>query len=170
MKTYSAHQLLAAALGLAALTTASCTDKSTTESTTGSTTTTVAPATVSRTPSVGATDVSTATAITTWNDLKALPYAARTEFAAGVARLENEVTGQVAALNAKRTTMTGATDTKAWDFAMKDMVDAQTYLKSTAAELSKSTPETWNQSKDKVGEAWTRTQEAYGKVKASTTG
>jgi hypothetical protein len=31
------------------------------------------------------------------------------------------------------------------------------------------TAETWDQKKEKVGQAWAKTQEAYGKVKASTT-
>jgi len=36
-------------------------------------------------------------------------------------------------------------------------------------ELHEASPETWAQQKDKVGEAWMRAQEAYGKVKSSTT-
>jgi hypothetical protein len=88
---------------------------------------------------------------------------------AGLSRLESEVDSQIAALTAKRATMNGTTDTKDWDFAMKEMVNAQAYLKSSGAELSKATPETWSQAKDKVAQAWVRTQEAYTKVKASTT-
>ena len=52
---------------------------------------------------------------------------------------------------------------------MKEMADARAYLKSTGEEANKATPETWLQAKEKVGQAWTRTQEAYDKVKASTT-
>jgi len=53
---------------------------------------------------------------------------------------------------------------------MKEMGDARSALKSMGEELSKATPETWDQEKDKVGQAWVRTQEAYDKVKSSTTG
>ena len=65
--------------------------------------------------------------------------------------------------------MTSAANTKDWDFAMKEMIDARLYLKSTGEVLAKAMPETWNQEKDKVGQAWVRTQEAYAKVKSSTT-
>jgi hypothetical protein len=37
-------------------------------------------------------------------------------------------------------------------------------------ELSKASPETWSQEKDKVGQAWVRTQAAFDNVKSSTTG
>ena len=49
------------------------------------------------------------------------------------------------------------------------MNDARSYFKSMSEELTKATPETWNQQKDKVGQAWVRTQDAYTKVKASVT-
>ncbi len=188
MKNYSSLPLLGAALGLAAFT-ASCSDRSTTGDTnapakTAANTTATAPAnttaattgtTITPAPmassafSSAATDISTAGATAIWNDLKTLPFERRAELSAGVTRLENEVSNQAAALKAKRATMAGTTDTQAWDFAMKGMVDAQIYLKSTAAELDKSTAETWEQTKEKVGQAWTRAQEAYGKVNASTT-
>ena len=49
------------------------------------------------------------------------------------------------------------------------MVDAQAYFTAMVIELGKSTREFWHQNKDKVGRAWDRTQDAYGKVQASTT-
>ena len=36
-------------------------------------------------------------------------------------------------------------------------------------EVSNATPDTWNQEKDKVDQAWQRAQEAYDKVRTSTT-
>ncbi len=65
--------------------------------------------------------------------------------------------------------MSGTTRTQEWDFAMKEMENSRSYFKSVGEELSKATPETWDQRKDKVGRAWVRAQEAYGKVKDSTT-
>jgi hypothetical protein len=65
--------------------------------------------------------------------------------------------------------MKSTANTKDWDFAMKEMEDARTNLKSIRAEMSKATPETWDQEKDKVGQAWVRTQAAFANVKASTT-
>jgi len=93
----------------------------------------------------------------------------RAQFFAGFTRLEARVDDQIRRLTARRAAMTSTTDTREWDFAMKEMGDARTYLKSMGAELRTATPETWNQQKDKVGQAWVRTQDAYGNVKSSTT-
>lgn len=169
MKTHRSIHLLTATLGLAMLTTAGCADKSTTTSGILPTTTITPATTPTAAPGPGATSTSTAIASALWSDLKNLTFEARAQFGSGVTRLESEAANQIVTLNAKRAAMLGTTDTKAWDFAMKEMVNAQSYLKSTAAELGKATPDTWNQAKDKVGLAWTRTQEAYAKVKASTT-
>ena len=104
-----------------------------------------------------------------WADIKDDTFDQRAHFIAGVKQLEAKVNGQVAELVAKRATMKGSTRTEEWDFAMKEMENARTYLKSVSEELSKATRPTWDQWKDKIGQAWVRTQEAYGKVKASTT-
>jgi len=76
---------------------------------------------------------------------------------------------QIAELNAKRATMTGTTSTDEWDFAMKEMQTARTFLTSTGRELTEAEPDLWDQKKEKVGRAWTKTQDAYSKVKGSTT-
>jgi hypothetical protein len=104
-----------------------------------------------------------------WIDIKDLSYDARAQFFSGLKRLEVIVDGQISELTAKRAAMKGTTDTKDWDFAMKEMEEARTYLKSAGEDASKATAETWAQEKDKVGQAWARTQEAYSKVKSSTT-
>ena len=93
----------------------------------------------------------------------------RTQFFVGLNRLEAKVDDQVKMLTAKRAAMKSTANTKDWDFAMKEMEDARTNLKSIRAEMSKATPETWDQEKDKVGQAWVRTQAAFANVKASTT-
>lgn len=106
---------------------------------------------------------------TRWADIKDHTFAQRESFFVGLRYLEARVDAQIAELAAKRAIMNGKTDTKDWDFAMKEMSDARTYLKSMGEELSKATPESWSQQKDKVGQAWVRTQTAYANVKASTT-
>jgi hypothetical protein len=63
--------------------------------------------------------------------------------------------------------MTG--DTGNWDFAMKEVYDSQMYLKSMIDEAVRTTPEFWSQEKEKVEQAWNRTQEAFDKVKVTTT-
>lgn len=104
-----------------------------------------------------------------WTDIKDLGFDARAPFVAGVKVLEATVDAQISELTAKRATMTGNPSLKDWDFAMKEMSDARTYLKSTGQELGKATAETWVQQKEKVGEAWARSQAAYAKVRSSTT-
>lgn len=104
-----------------------------------------------------------------WADIKNHPFDSRDLVMAGLVDLEVQVDKQVKALQAKRASMKASTDTQRWDLAMKEMLDAQAYLTAMVIELSKSTREFWDQNKDKVGRAWDRTQDAYGKVKASTT-
>ena len=110
-----------------------------------------------------------ATAPAEWSDISENTYDTRAQFFAGLKRLEARVDVQVRELNEQRAAMKSTRDTKDWDFAMKEMDDARTYLISTGEELGKATPETWVQLKDKVGQAWMRTQAAYDKVKASVT-
>ena len=104
-----------------------------------------------------------------WNDIKDDTYEQRAHFLAGLKQLEAKVDAQIAELAAKRATMKGTTSTKDWDFAMKEMENSRTYLVSTGEELSTATADTWDQKKEKVGQAWVKTQDAYDKVKASTT-
>jgi hypothetical protein len=104
-----------------------------------------------------------------WIDIKDCSYDMRAQFFAGFKQLEARVDGQLSELTARRTVMNSNANTKDWDFAMKEMGNARSYLISVGAELTKASPETWNQQKETVGLAWVRTQAAYDKVKASTT-
>jgi hypothetical protein len=175
MKTNRVTCLLTTALGLAAFSTAGCKDKQLAEAP-------LPPAKITATTplpvpepnpahsSQVATAANAEAAPVQWNEFKDISYDMRAQCFAGLARLEARVDSQVTELTAKRAAMTSTTDTKDWDFAMKEMSDARAYLTSMGDELNKATPETWAQQKDKVGQAWVRTQEAYGKVKSSTTG
>lgn len=120
-------------------------------------------------PDPAATAAAAETASAQWSDIKDHTYEKRPEFFAGLKRLETKLEGQIRELVAKRATMTGITDTREWDFAMKQLESAQSYLKSVGAEATKASRETWDQAKDKVGRAWDSAQDAYGKVKSSTT-
>jgi hypothetical protein len=124
-------------------------------STTSATTTAAAPA--------------TAAVAIVWTDLQGLPYDMRAQLFTGLKHLETNVDGQFVELTAKRAAMKSTTDTKDWDFAMKEMADARTYLHSMIEGLNQASTETWNQQRDKVGQAWERVQAAYDKVKSSTT-
>jgi hypothetical protein len=157
MKTNRFTNLVTAAIGLAAFSTAGCAEKERSAETAPS----PAKAEASRTvpPAAAAR----------WSDIKDCTYETRAEFFAGLTRLEAKVDDQIRELTAKRATMDGKTNTQDWDFAMKEMENARTNLKSMGEELHKAPPETWDEQKDKVGQAWVRAQEAYGKVKSSTT-
>ncbi len=103
-----------------------------------------------------------------WESIAELTYDQRTDFIAGINRLENQLDGQIGVLRAKRAGMT--TDTKDWDFAMSGMTDARSYLQSMATEVAGVTsPDTWSQEKEKVHQAWLKAQDAYDKVRTSTT-
>jgi hypothetical protein len=87
---------------------------------------------------------------------------------AGLAQLSARLNGEIRELNAKRAAMT--TDTKDWDFAMKDVLDSRDLLTSRTTEIGKATtPEAWSDCKDKVGEAWGRSQLAVDKMHTTVT-
>jgi hypothetical protein len=99
----------------------------------------------------------------TWAAIDDCTYDTRVQFFAGLGQLETTVDRQIGELTAKRAAMkprAKAIDYTECDLAMKEMQNARSYLEATAKELSKATPETWNQEKDKVGQAWARTQDA----------
>ena len=112
---------------------------------------------------------SVASASAAWSDIKDFSHEMRTEFFAGFQRLEAKLDAQVRELVAKRATLKGITDTREWDIAMQQMNSARSYLLAVRTELAKASRETWDQEKDKVGRAWVDTQNAYAKVKRSTT-
>jgi hypothetical protein len=104
-----------------------------------------------------------------WVDIKDYTYDTRDRFFAGLKLLEATADNEIALLDARRRAMPSTMDTQEWDFNMKEMSNAREYLKDMGDELRKASPEAWDQQKDRVGEAWTRTQDAYSKVRASTT-
>jgi len=175
MKTNRFTNLVIAALGLAAFPTAGCAEKGKSaetslppakdEATASATAAQPGPAANVPVAVPASPDVASAR----WSDIKDCTYENRDQFFAGLTRLEARVGDQIRGLIAKRATMDGKTNTEDWDFAMKEMGNARTYLKSMGEESHKAFPETWAQQKDKVGEAWMRAQEAYDKVKSSTT-
>jgi hypothetical protein len=103
-----------------------------------------------------------------WSDIKNDTYDQRAHFAAGVVRLTARLNDEISQLNAKRAAMT--TDTKDWDFAMKDVMDSRDLFVSRATEISKTTtPEEWSEAKDKVGDAWHRARQALDKMHTTVT-
>jgi hypothetical protein len=106
-----------------------------------------------------------------WTAIDDCTYTTRAQFFAGLSQLEATVDRQVGELTAKHAAMkpmAKAIDYTQWDLAMKEMQNARSYLQATANELRKATPETWNQEKDKVAQAWVRTQDACEGVILST--
>lgn len=103
-----------------------------------------------------------------WADIREYSFDQRATFFSGLKAVEAKVDAQIAELEAKRAAMDPATDTRDWDQAMKEMVMARADLKAASEEIRKAKPQVWNEQKDKVGQAWTRTQDASTKVKLST--
>ena len=109
-------------------------------------------------------------ATASWSDLKGYTYDQRDLFLSSLKGLEARVDAQISELAAKRAALDASnTSTKDWDLTMKEMGEARTSLKSTSDDMAKASRENWDQQKEKVGVSWTRTQDAYSKVKASTT-
>jgi hypothetical protein len=104
-----------------------------------------------------------------WATIKDLTFDQKSAFVAGATGLESTLTGQVDALRAKRAAVPSTTDMKDWDFQMNDLVTSQAYLKATVEEAGAATPDTWQQEKDKVDQAWQKAEDAYDKVRTSTT-
>ena len=102
-----------------------------------------------------------------WDEIKDYPFDRRAAFIAGLGRLEAKLEFHIGELKAKRATLKANTDE--WDFAMKALETAQSYFKSLVTEASQTTAETWNNEKEKIGRAWQSTQDAYDKVRTSTT-
>lgn len=160
---------LVIAFGLAAFTTAGCAEKAKTTDTALPVVKPTAPV-ASLAPVPAAPVATPAPAPGQWVDLKDHTYDQRVSFLAGLKGLEARVDEQIRELVAKRAVMAASNiSTKDWDFAMQEMGSARTNLKSTSDEMARASREAWDQQKDKVGLAWVRTQDAYAKVKASTT-
>jgi hypothetical protein len=104
-----------------------------------------------------------------WTGIKDTSFDARAGFFAGCTQLETRLDAQISELAARRAAMKADANTKDWDFAMKELANARSYLTGTSELATKATPESWAQDKERVGQAWLRAQAAYTKVKASTT-
>lgn len=104
-----------------------------------------------------------------WTGIKDIAFDTRASFFTGCTRLEVRLDAQISELAARRAAMKSDANTKDWDFAMKELANARSYLTGTGKLAAKSTPESWAQDKERVGQAWVRAQNACAKVKASTT-
>ncbi|MGA3008467.1 MAG: hypothetical protein ABSE59_11320 [Opitutaceae bacterium] len=97
----------------------------------------------------------------TWTGMEDCTYAMRRQFYNGLRQLEVTVDKQMTELVAKRATL-GATaksiDRIDWDLAIKELGRSRSYLQAAGEELKDSAPDEWDQEKDKVGQAWARTQ------------
>jgi hypothetical protein len=103
-----------------------------------------------------------------WSPIKDDTYSQRDAFSKGVAAMSARLNEQISQLKAKRLAMTG--DTDEWDFSMKEVDASRSLLTGTMAMLAKATtPETWEDAKGKVGEAWHRSQLAVNAMNATRT-
>jgi hypothetical protein len=103
-----------------------------------------------------------------WSDIKNDTYEQRAHFTDGTGRMMAKLDREIRELRDKRAGMT--TDTKDWDFLMKDVDDSRALLVGRIEDISKTTtPETWADAKDKVGDAWHRAQLAVDKMNSART-
>lgn len=104
-----------------------------------------------------------------WASIKDYTFDQRSSFVSGASMLEAQLGSQIAQLNTKRAALPSSVDTKDWDFAMNNLVEDQSYFKSMVDEASHTTPEFWDQEKDKVDAAWQKAEDQFDKVRTSTT-
>ena len=110
----------------------------------------------------------TAAPLARWSDIKGDTYAQRSHFADGARLLLARLDGEIAPLNAKRAGM--ITDTKDWDFAMKEVNNCRGLLVDRIGELAQATtPEAWAHVKDEVDLAWHRAILAIDKMTSTVT-
>jgi hypothetical protein len=103
-----------------------------------------------------------------WTDIKGDTYTQRDHFAKGADSMLVQLDRQLGELRAKRAGM--VTDTKDWDLAIKDVEDSRSLLIDRVGSLPKATtPEAWEDVKQKVGEAWHRSQLAVDKMNSTRT-
>ncbi len=103
-----------------------------------------------------------------WSNIKDDTYDQRDHFSRGAERLLVRLDEQIRILKAKRAAMTS--DTKDWDFNMKEVDDSRVLLKGRLTDLTKAdTPDAWTDVKDKIGEAWRRSQVAVDKMNDTRT-
>lgn len=114
-------------------------------------------------PSVGAATL-TGTDIS-WNDIKDYTMEMRSQFLAGLQRMEARLSIQYSELTAKRAAVKSTTSAKNLDQALNELSSAQFFLKTMGELLSRTTPQAWEQQKAKVGLVWMKSQEAYFKGK-----
>jgi hypothetical protein len=103
-----------------------------------------------------------------WTAVKGDTYEQRAHFTDGVNRMSAKLDDQIRELKAKRAAMTS--DTKDWDFAMKEVDGSRVLLTGRINEIkAATTPETWADAKDKIGEAWKRAQLAVDNMNSTRT-
>jgi hypothetical protein len=119
-------------------------------------------------PAVPAADAAAAEGVR-WTEIKDLKHDARDDFFAGFKRLETRLDEQISELTTQRAAKKGDASTKDWDFAMKEVGHARSYLRGAREVLEKANADTWAQEKEKLGLAWVRAQAAVSKVRGSST-
>ena len=108
------------------------------------------------------------TGIQYWSDIKSDTYEQRAHFAKGSDVLLARLDEQLTELRAKRAGL--KTDTSDWDFAIKEVEASRGMLADRIRDLAKAeTPEAWSDAKDKIGEAWHRSQQAVDKMNSTRT-
>ena len=103
-----------------------------------------------------------------WSEIKNDTYDQRAHFTDGTGRMMAKLDREIRELRDKRAGLT--TDTKDWDFLMKDVDDSRALLLGRIETIAKATtPEAWADAKEKVGDAWHRAQLAVDKMNSART-
>lgn len=108
------------------------------------------------------------TATAQWDGVKNSTFDQREKYFAGLKKLVEIVDAEADDLTAKRRQMSNRSETVDWDLAIKEFMTTRDYLKSLSREATKATVKEWDQTKEKISQAWSQTQSAYDKARLST--
>jgi hypothetical protein len=103
-----------------------------------------------------------------WSQISGDTYDQRDHFSKGVDKMSAKLDEQLSELRAKRVGM--KTDTDDWDFAIKEVEECRVLLADRRNMAAKATtPEVWADAKEKIHEAWHRSQLAVDKMNSART-
>ena len=101
-----------------------------------------------------------------WIDIKDIDYSRRAAFFAGLNRLEAHANAQLNEVGSQRAAMKNSLDSKSLDLILEELNFARLRLKFASEASRAATPDTWNEQKEKVGQAWAQMQDALNLLKS----
>ena len=104
----------------------------------------------------------------TWDSVKNATYDERMKLRASADRFGQQVDRKLEEWGAKSSGLSGDAQA-AWNKGVANLKEARGDLSDALAKLGNATAETWDKTKQEVGEAWSRVQAAYRDLESRAT-